>query len=219
VTLINTEGMAFIGPGSEWFWTAVSGLILAVTFIAIYRQLRAQASTRAFELLEAYVREGESESFHRAAIEILTALREGTDPTAIPAGPAGLIGGLWERYALLARRGHIDVELLWEFDSEGPQGWWLMLAPRTRQRRETRGPRLLEHLEWLAGVMAELDRRAGEHVLGPDDVIGQLDHWIASHTEELRAARERRTVFVEASSDQVGDGSRATAAVLAAAEG
>jgi hypothetical protein len=66
VTLINNDGMAFIGPGSEWFWTAVSGLILAVTFIAIYRQLRAQASTRAFELLEAYVREGESESFHRA---------------------------------------------------------------------------------------------------------------------------------------------------------
>ena len=40
--LINTDGMSFIGPGSEWFWTAVSGLVLAVTFIAIYRQLRTQ---------------------------------------------------------------------------------------------------------------------------------------------------------------------------------
>jgi hypothetical protein len=36
--LINTDGMALIGPGSEWFWTAVSGIVLAVTFIAIYRQ-------------------------------------------------------------------------------------------------------------------------------------------------------------------------------------
>jgi hypothetical protein len=35
VKLINTDGMAFIGPGSEWFWTALSGLVLAVTFIAI----------------------------------------------------------------------------------------------------------------------------------------------------------------------------------------
>jgi hypothetical protein len=39
---INTDGMTFIGPGSEWFWTAVSGLMLAVTFIAIYRQFRLQ---------------------------------------------------------------------------------------------------------------------------------------------------------------------------------
>lgn len=26
--LINTDGMALIGPGSEWFWTAVSWIIL-----------------------------------------------------------------------------------------------------------------------------------------------------------------------------------------------
>ena len=37
--LINTDGMALIGPGSEWFWTALTGLILAITFFANYRQL------------------------------------------------------------------------------------------------------------------------------------------------------------------------------------
>jgi hypothetical protein len=42
VTFINTDGLAFIGPGSEWFSTAVSGIVLAITFIAIYRQLRGQ---------------------------------------------------------------------------------------------------------------------------------------------------------------------------------
>lgn len=40
--LINTDGMAFIGPGSEWFWTALQFAALAITFFAIYRQLRAQ---------------------------------------------------------------------------------------------------------------------------------------------------------------------------------
>ena len=40
--VFNTDGLALIGPGSEWFWTAVSGLVLAITFIAIYRQLRLQ---------------------------------------------------------------------------------------------------------------------------------------------------------------------------------
>ena len=42
MTFINTNGMAFIGPGSEWFWTALQFTALALTFVALYRQLRAQ---------------------------------------------------------------------------------------------------------------------------------------------------------------------------------
>jgi hypothetical protein len=42
VTIINTDGLAFIGPGSEWFWAALQFTALAITFVAIYRQLRVQ---------------------------------------------------------------------------------------------------------------------------------------------------------------------------------
>ena len=42
MTLINTEGLALFGPGSEWFWTALQFMALATTFVAIYRQLQAQ---------------------------------------------------------------------------------------------------------------------------------------------------------------------------------
>ena len=42
MTLINTEGLALIGPGLEWFWTALQFTALAITFYAIYRQLQAQ---------------------------------------------------------------------------------------------------------------------------------------------------------------------------------
>ena len=58
MTLINTDGMAFIGPGSEWFWTALSGLVLAVTFFAIYRQLRLQRNQGAIEQIAAGPRTG-----------------------------------------------------------------------------------------------------------------------------------------------------------------
>ena len=40
--LINTDGMVFFGPGSEWLWMALTGLVLAGTGVAIYRQLRVQ---------------------------------------------------------------------------------------------------------------------------------------------------------------------------------
>jgi hypothetical protein len=42
VKLINSDGMAFIGPGSEWFWTALQFTALAITLFAIYRQLGTQ---------------------------------------------------------------------------------------------------------------------------------------------------------------------------------
>ena len=58
--LINTDGMAFIGPGSEWFWTALSGIVLAVTFFAIYRQLVLARGASAREQLESLDREWSS---------------------------------------------------------------------------------------------------------------------------------------------------------------
>lgn len=42
MTLINTDEMVLIGPGSEWLWAALTGIVLAGTGVAIYRQLRVQ---------------------------------------------------------------------------------------------------------------------------------------------------------------------------------
>jgi hypothetical protein len=39
---IETDGIAFVGPGSEWFWIALQFVALATTFYAIYRQMQTQ---------------------------------------------------------------------------------------------------------------------------------------------------------------------------------
>ena len=78
--LINTDGMAFIGPGSEWFWTALSGIVLAVTFIAIYRQLRLQRSQAAIEQIDAFEREWATERMCRIRLSSLIAYRDASDP-------------------------------------------------------------------------------------------------------------------------------------------
>ncbi len=59
--LVSSEPVVLIGPGSERFWTALSGLVLAVTFVAIYRQLRLQRSAAAIEQLNSIAREWQSE--------------------------------------------------------------------------------------------------------------------------------------------------------------
>ena len=106
MTLINTNGMAFIGPGSEWFWTAISGLVLAITFVAIWRQLQLQRSATTFQQAIDLSREWDSEPLLRARLAVLEAQTASIDPATLPEYEAAQIGGYWERVGrcLSARR-------------------------------------------------------------------------------------------------------------------
>jgi hypothetical protein len=197
VKLINTDGLVFIGTGSEWFWTALSGIILVVTFLAIYRQLRLQAHASAIEQLEEMDRVGESERFGQSAVETLIALRDGADPAVLPDGAEDVVAGAWEKFATLARAGHRDTKLLWQSNPRGAQVWWGLLAPSTRKwRAESGSPTYLQDFEWLAGVMAELDRRAGRPAVTPAFVTSRIDGMLAHHQKAIRVAQALRTVIL-----------------------
>ena len=162
VKLINTDGMAFIGPGSEWFWTALSGIILAVTFIAIYRQLKLQRSREAIDQVDAFEREWATERMCRIRLNALIAYRDASDPADLDVASVGLIAIYWEKVASLVRRGHIDPQLLWHISGFNCVAWWLILGPSIRKARTDEGdPTTSADFEWLAGTMAELDRKAG----------------------------------------------------------
>src|SRR5258706_8723494 len=124
--LINTDGLALIGPGSEWFWTAMSGLVLAVTFFAIYRQLRLQRDAAATEQLNGLLGEWSSERMARAKLAILLAIRDGVEPDQLPDRAVSHIGYFLQRIGYLVRSGHMDRRLV--YTHLGPQvqmwrGW------------------------------------------------------------------------------------------------
>jgi len=195
--LINTDGMSLIGPGSEWFWTALSGIVLAVTFLAIYRQLRLQASTNAFEQLDRAQRELYSERYLRHQLEIFVALRDGVDRAALPRAAATTLANFWETYAMLARRGHIDPKVLWHEYSNAVVMWWATLVPTIRTYRVQMGnPKIYEDFEWLATLMADLDRRAGAPAFDAASLTGDLADRIASYQDRLRLEQSLRTVIL-----------------------
>lgn len=107
--LINTDGMAFIRPGSEWFWTALSGIVLAVTFIAIYRQLRAQGAANALRRLEALDDRWNSRLLALARLRSALSLRYGERQP-------GMSREMWQimsffvDVANLLENGHISLE-------------------------------------------------------------------------------------------------------------
>jgi hypothetical protein len=199
VKLINTDGLALIGPGSEWFWTALTGLILAVTFLGIYRQFSLQAHASANEQLAEFRREAYSEEMLRFGLDVLVALRDHKDPADIPDAAVLGIGDYWEDMAILARTGHRDIKLLWRYDSASTQIVWAWLAPWThRVRAESRfGLPSYRDLEWLAGVMAEMDTRAGRPAITPAIVASHIESMITLHQDLIRYAQLARAVNVE----------------------
>jgi hypothetical protein len=193
VKLINTDGMAFIGPGSEWFWTALSGIVLAVTFLAIYRQLALARGANAFAQLGALTDEWDGERLVRKRIAIIVALRDGAASVDIPQAPADAVANYWEKVGTLVRAGHIPASLVAE-GMGSTHVWWGILAPYVlKWRTEDANPDLWEHFEWLAGTIVRLHPAAAFDQQSFDRTLEQR---IANNESDLRILEAMRTVIV-----------------------
>jgi len=195
VKLINTDGMAFIGPGSEWFWTALSGLVLAVTFVAIYRQLRLQRSATTFQQATDLVHEWESERMLRARLAVLVALRESSDPAKLPESAAAEVGGYWERVGGLVQAGHVDHD---QVNGSVCRLWWARLKPFAKMGRERFDDHeIFIHFEHFADLMAGEDAKAGVRATYDDAYLARiLASSIASVESSVQRAEDLRAVII-----------------------
>lgn len=191
--LINWSG-ALIGPGSEWFWSMLQFVIVAGTLIGLYRQLRLQSSATSFAQLREIVQEWGSERLLRCRVELLRALRDGTDPAQLPKGVGVVLLDYWETVGLLVRSQHVSRRLVWEGFGNLCQVWWVTLRPYINVVREEDGDAMIgEHFEWLAGQMADLDRKAPvPPVYDEAYVVSTLEARLATATDTLRLVRSLR---------------------------
>jgi hypothetical protein len=196
--LINTEGMAIIGPGSEWLWAALSGVVTAVTLIAIFRQLRLQADAAAVEQVKSLDREWlGSERIARMKVAVLLAIRDGTDPADVPRTAMDL-NDFWEAIGQLVRSGNLSIHLVNEQRSQSVRLWWGWLAPVIKAERVRRdAPWIGQDFEWLSQQMSEMDRKAGRTTSFDDAYLTRmLPSMLEYNLDVVRLAEELRTVIV-----------------------
>jgi hypothetical protein len=200
--LINLDGLTLIGQGSEWFWSMLQFVVVTVTLLAVYRQVRLQADAAAIQQMDALVTEWRSEAMTRHTLSITTALRDGTPPEAVPYGAASTIGDFWEGIGYLVREGHIDRRLLYENLGNGARWWWTALRPwAMKVRVEPHQRDALDQFEWLAGQMALMDQAAGDQVVYDQALIAStLDDRIQNDRDRIRTAEEVRAIIVRPSS-------------------
>ena len=101
----------------------------------------------------------------------------------------------WERVGGLVRRGHLDAKLLWDGSGSSCRAWWVVLEPWIQRVRAEQGPAYGENFEWLAGVMAEFDRRSGSPAtVDWASMMANLDTFIADQRASLRLEEALRSV-------------------------
>ncbi len=164
--LINTDGMAFIGPGSEWFWTALQFTALAITFIAIYRQLRSQRSASLYEHLTAWNQEFLGPQMVRNKLALLLEI-EHRDPALGLPQANDEVPDFFERLGYLAARGHVDAEDFWNDARPVISFYWGVLWPYIEHDRAASGdPTIYRWFEWVELELRRIDvRRTGKAVV------------------------------------------------------
>ena len=182
---INTDGMAFIGPGSEWFWTALQFIALAITFYAIYRQLRAQRSASLFDQMTSWHREFDDVRFMRDALVLLLEMEGREVADGLPRSGA-TVGNWFERFGYLVAQGHLRPLDVWHDFRPTIGWWWGLMGPYVeRQRVIAEFPLLYEWFEYLEHEMQRLDlQRMGKLYVDTETLAEAIDGLTAALQRE-----------------------------------
>jgi hypothetical protein len=196
VTLINTKGMAFFGPGSEWFWAALQFTALLITFTAIYRQLRIARSASAFRQVEEYRARFDGERMRHERLAILVAIRDGN---SIPEPAGEAVGNYFEMLAMLTRNRHLDRKVLWGAMGNSAQVWWTALQSFVKSSQAEWGADTYADFEWLAGAIMGMDRRTGgKFAFDAAWLAKHLPNLIEINQDAIRVEQALRSVTIAA---------------------
>ena len=203
--VINFDGMAFIGPGSEWFWTMLQFLALAITFYAIYRQLRAQRAAAATQRMEAWQEKWFSDSLIHARLTVAIWRKHAASPSPTFEARAALnlLCTFFEDLGTLEAAGYVtwkEVEATW---GEGLVMYWALLGPTVMELRASM-PSAYAEFERLAKRADEMARRRGEDWSVPESAIPELvETQIGVLTAWLRMSRDIATGVIPADPSSV----------------
>jgi hypothetical protein len=128
--MINLDdGLILIGPGSEWFWTAFQGVVVAASLWALFRQLRMQTAQKMRDDVASLQAEYYSERMLRYRLVVSTAFRDGTAPNELPQGAAFALEHFWEEVAGFTKAKHLDKRVMADYLGTHACVAWTALEP------------------------------------------------------------------------------------------
>lgn len=203
--LINTDGLFVLGPGSEWFWSAAQFLVVAVTLIGLYRQLRQQNAANAVQRMELLQGQWDGERLIHARLLVALWRKRGEDLTASgyeAQVAVATVANFFENLADLLEAGYLtwrEIEYTW---ATTLPGYWAMCEPAIRAERGRVSAGVYQGFERLAGrAIASARARGDDWSVGEADVPSVVDEQIGRNTMRLRVLRDIRDGVIPAAAD------------------
>jgi len=160
--LVNLENLVVLGPGSEWLWTFIQAIALTITFVAIYRQLRAARSASEFEQVREIEGEFNSARMTLARLALFEGIRDRKPAQGLPDGALEVV--CWyDNLGYLVEAGHLSRTWFHESWGESIQNeWWLIEPYLLRERAILADPGYGKSFERLVERMRRLDAKSGQ---------------------------------------------------------
>ena len=193
--LVNLQGSAVFGVGSEWFWSMAQFFVVVVTLFGIYRQLRAQGAANALGRIETLHRRYEARVINLAKLSILVQLRQGR-PLSSMLMRVDTVAGFFETMYQLNQAGFMSLHEIDERFGGGVQIWWRLLRPTIEEgRRQENDPELSVGLERLNALVDQVSKDRGAPRTwitdGPLDAL--LDEMIRRTSDSLQLLNDAET--------------------------
>lgn len=189
--IVNWEGSALFGPGSEWFWSMASFVVVVVSLGGIYRQLRAQGAANAVQRIESL--QGTYDSERMAYMRLVLALdlryEPRSDRTYEKARP---LLDFFANLDDLNEAGYLSVAEISNSWGRAIQIWSALLAPTVQRQRELEDAPNLYDASRLLATLGAFQARRGIPPLNLDAVklSAYLDYAIQSNAAMLRLEHE-----------------------------
>jgi hypothetical protein len=201
--LMDLDDFVLLGPGSEWFWIMGQFAALAITGLAILRQLRAQRSAAVFDQMSAWSREFDGPRMTRHKLALMLAIQSRDPDSGLPRANDE-VPDFFERVGYLISRGHVNVEDFWSDSRPVVAFYWGVMAPYIKQERaRTADSTVYRWFEWLELEMRRIDRRrlGGSRSFDPATSASAIADRIAVLRERME--RERETWAPSSDADEL----------------
>jgi hypothetical protein len=190
MNMVNLDGAAIFGPGSEWLWTMAQFVALTVTGVAIFRQLRAQAWANQLKLFQQFGSDFNDERMIRTKLTALIDVSRGAHHLT----PAmEVVGQFFDNVANGRFNGHMHPRYAWEEFGLVGQWYWAAFGPILPDLRRADPDLWTAWERWLVEVR-QRDSKAGKVLdFSPERAVAWVPETIDYYIGRLRIEEEMKS--------------------------
>jgi hypothetical protein len=199
VTLVNLQGSAIFGPGSEWFWSMAQFVVVVITLGGIYRQLRSQGAANAVQRIESLQGHFSTERMDYLKLAVALDLKRGEATTATMAKARPILNFFANLEDLYAH-GYIGIGEVVDNWGRPLEVWSALLKPVIERQRRLEGiAEIYDFKRLLVPIHAEFRKRGISSLkLDAQEQAEWLEFIIDNHAANLRLHQEVRSGVIPA---------------------